>query len=297
MEKDNRVGLGRLALLGATLIWGSSFVILKLTLESIPVFWELALRFIGAAALMLLLGAKELKKLDMGYLKQGAIIGVLMFLGYVTQTFGLQYTTPGKNAFLTSTYCVIVPFFCWLIYKKRPDGYNASAALICVVGMALVSLNGDLSLGLGDGLTMLCGIFYALQIIVIDRAVEGRNIVLLTFVELSVAGLLCLCCAPLVSPFPSSVPTSAWLNTAYLCIVCTGVCFLLQGFGQRYTSPQSASIILTLEAVFGTLLSVIFYDELLTGRVVLGFVLIFAAVLISETKLSFLKKPAVKQPL
>lgn len=284
--------LGRASLLGATLIWGSSFIILKSTLDSVPTLWVLALRFTGAAALMALIGWKELKQLDRQYLKKGAVLGTALFSAYTLQTFGLEYTTPGKNAFLTATYCVLVPFMWWAFTKKRPDAYNLCAALVCIIGMALVSLDGDLSLGLGDGLTICCGIFYALHIILTSRAVEGRSPVLLSMVQFAVAGLWCWVTAPMVSAFPTGVPASAWWSIAYLCFMCTGICFLLQTIGQKHTTPQTASIILTLESVFGTLLSVIFYHEQLSLKTLTGFVLIFIAVLISETKLSFIRTKA-----
>lgn len=284
--------LGRASLLGATLIWGSSFIILKSTLDSVPTLWVLALRFTGAAALMALIGWKELQQLDRQYLKKGAVLGTALFAAYTLQTFGLEYTTPGKNAFLTATYCVLVPFMWWAFTKKRPDAYNLGAALVCIIGMALVSLDGDLSLGLGDGLTICCGIFYALHIILTSRAVEGRSPVLLSMVQFAVAGLWCWVTAPMVSAFPTGVPASAWWSIAYLCFMCTGICFLLQTIGQKHTTPQTASIILTLESVFGTLLSVIFYHEQLSLKTLTGFVLIFIAVLISETKLSFIRTKA-----
>lgn len=284
--------LGRASLLGATLIWGSSFIILKSTLDSVPTLWVLALRFTGAAALMALIGWKELKQLDLQYLKKGAVLGTALFAAYTLQTFGLEYTTPGKNAFLTATYCVLVPFMWWAFTKKRPDAYNLGAALVCIIGMAMVSLDGDLSLGLGDGLTICCGIFYALHIILTSRAVEGRSPVLLSMVQFAVAGLWCWVTAPMVSAFPTGVPASAWWSIAYLCFMCTGICFLLQTIGQKHTTPQTASIILTLESVFGTLLSVIFYHEQLSLKTLTGFVLIFIAVLISETKLSFIRTKA-----
>ena len=113
--------LGRASLLGATLIWGSSFIILKSTLDSVPTLWVLALRFTGAALLMALMGAKELRQLDRGYIKKGLGLGAALFVAYTLQTFGLEHTTPGKNAFLTATYCVIVPFMWWLFSRKRPD--------------------------------------------------------------------------------------------------------------------------------------------------------------------------------
>ena len=246
MANTQNPRLGRLSLLGATLIWGSSFIILKSTLNSVPTLWVLAFRFTGAALLMALIGWKELRSFSSEYLRKGLGLGAALFTAYTLQTFGLEYTTPGKNAFLTATYCVIVPFMWWFFTKKRPDRYNIAAALVCICGMALVSLDGSLSLGLGDGLTICCGFFYALHIILTAKAVEGRSPVLLSMVQFAVAGLLCWIAAPFVSAFPQNVPSSAWWSIAYLCFMCTGICFLLQTIGQKHTSPQTASIILTL---------------------------------------------------
>lgn len=292
MPAKDHSTLGRLALLGTTIIWGSSFIILKNTLNSLPTLWILAFRFSGAALIMALAANRQLKTLDRRAFKYGLAMGAALYCAYTLQTYGLLYTTPGKNAFLTATYCVIVPFLWWAFFKKRPDRYNVAAALVCIVGMALVSLEGDLSLGLGDALTMCCGLFYALHIIVSSRGLEKYGVLPLTTVQLATTAVLCWITAPVASPFPQSVPASAWLSVAYLCVMCTGACYFLQALGQKYTSAQSASIILTLESVFGTLFSVAFYHEQLTLKTVSGFVLIFAAVLISETKLAFLRRRA-----
>lgn len=291
MDKKDRSGLmGRLALIVTTLIWGSSFVILKDTLGSIPTLWVLALRFCGAAVLLLPLCAGKLKKLDAGYLRGGALMGVCMSAAYVVQTYGLVYTTPGKNAFLTSAYCVMVPFLAWWINKKKPDAYNIAAAFVCVIGIGFVSLGKDLSVNVGDVLTVCCGLFYGLHIIATDRFVEGRDPLLLTAVQFTASGAILLAAALASGPLPKDIPSSAWLGTAYLCVMCSAVCFLLQTVGQKYTPPSAAAVIMTLESVFGTLISIIFYGEKLTVSIATGFLLIFCSVLISETKLSFMRR-------
>ena len=283
--------IGRLALIGATLLWGSSFVVLKTTLDSVPTLWILAIRFTGAAILMGLPSIKQLAKIDKRCLDSGVFMGLALYAAYTLQTFGLVYTTPGKNAFLTATYCVLTPFLWWAFTRKRPDLYNILAALVCITGMALVSLNGDLSVGLGEGLTMCCGFFYALHIIFTSKGVARYGVGVLTTIQFATAALLCWISAPISAPFPDSVPSSAWLSIAYMCVLCTFACYYLQTIGQKYTSPQTSSILLTLEGVFGTLISVAFYGEQLTLRELAGFALIFITVIISETKLQFLKRP------
>lgn len=286
----NKKTVGRLALLGCTFLWGTSFVVLKNALDDMPTLWILAIRFTGAALLMALFGLKKLRNLDRGYWKGGALMGVFLAVAYIFQTFGLVYTTPGKNAFLTTTYCVLVPLLWWAFRRQKPDGWNLIAAVICFVGMGLVSLQEHFSVNIGDMITICCGLFYALHIIATSTAAEGRDPVLLSMVQFLVAAVICWILAPFSSPFPASVPSSTWLSIAYLCVMCTGLCFALQTLGQKYTPAAEAAIILTLESVFGALISVLFYHEQVSLQVFCGFVLIFLAVLISETKLSFLRR-------
>ena len=280
---------GRLALFAATLIWGTSFVVLKSTLDSVGVLTVLAVRFLAAAFIMALPTLRFFRGAGAAAIKSGALMGVLLFLSYIFQTYGLASTTPGKNAFLTSAYCIIVPFLCWLLRGARPDRYNVAAALICVSGVGMVSLDSDLSMNPGDGLTLVCGIFFAFHIIVTDRFAGRYNILVLTVTQMATAGLLSIAGALIFEPVPPSIPSGAVLPLMYLCLMCTGVCFFLQTYGQKRTSPASASVIMTFESVFGAALSVLTGSEELSPRLFIGFGLIFLAVLISETKLEFLR--------
>ena len=286
--KQDKHAVGLLALFGCTLIWGTSFVILKNALESVPTLWILAIRFTGAALLMALIGFPKLRQLDRGYWIGGAVMGLCFSLAYILQTFGLVDTTPGKNAFLTETYCVLVPFLWWAIRRTAPDRYNLIAAALCLIGIGLVSLTEKLSIGRGDAVTLSCGLFYGLHIIATSCFVEERDPLVLSFVQFLTGAVLCWAIAPFAEPFPTAVPAAAWWEIAYLCVMCTGVSFLLQTLGQKYTPPAEVSILLTLESVFGVIFSVIFYHEQLSFRVICGFVLILLAVLLSETKLEFL---------
>ncbi len=286
----NKANIGRLALIATTLIWGSSFVILKSTLDSITPLWVLAIRFGGAALIMLIACLPKLKKLDKQYIKGGAVMGLCLAFAYILQTYGLVYTTPGKNAFLTATYCILVPFLYWGIAGTKPDKFNISAAIVCLVGMGFVCLGNDLSINIGDMLTICCGLFYGLHIIATSRAVEGRDALILTMLQFFFGGLVCLAGAAIFEPVPTDIPSSSWASIAYLTFMCTGLCFFLQTIGQKYTPPSQVAVILTLESVFGTAISVVLGQENLTFGIALGFCLIFCAILTSETKLSFLRR-------
>ena len=289
MKMTDRRTAGRFALLSAALLWGTSFVILKNTLESVGTLWILAVRFSLAALLFGVAAGKRLARLSRRMLKGGVLLGLCLAAAYITQTYGLKYTTPGKNAFLTAVYCVLVPFLAWGLYRRKPMPRHVLAALLCLIGIGFVSL-GDLEGGLnkGDLLTLVCSVFYALQIVVVEHFGGGDGDALsLSAVQFAVAALVCWAGALPLEPVPVGVPPGAWLNIAYMGFVCTGLCFFLEAWGMKYTPSSTAAVLLTLESVFGTLTSVLFYGEQITPKLLIGFALIFFSVLLSETGFRF----------
>lgn len=289
MKQQAKSTYAKLMLVAATVIWGSSFFIMKNTLQSIPPFFMIALRFSVSTVLLSLLFLKRLKSINRDYLIKGFVLGSLLFIAYCFQSVGLQHTTPGKNAFLTTVYCIMVPFLCWLLLKVRPDRYHLLASLVCVAGIGFISLNEQFVMGLGDGLTLISGLFYALHIIAVSVYAKDRDIFLLTILQFAAAGVLGFVLSTVLGTFPVSFGWETSLSLVYLCVFCTTAALLMQNVGQKYTHPSTASILLSLESVFGILFSVVFYGEVLTVKNTFGFVLVFAAVLISETKLSFLR--------
>lgn len=288
--KDRKNFLGHLALWGTAFIWGTSFVILKEALDSIGTMWVLALRFIIAAALLLLAAGKRLKTLGRDGLRGGVLLGVCLAAAYIFQTYGLKYTTPGKNAFLTATYCVLVPFMVWAFFKRRPNATNIIAAFMCVFGIGLVSLSGTSPFNIGDALTLVCGIFYALQIILTERFIGDCDALSLTGVEFGTAAVICLAGALIFESAPVGLSLELWGSIAYMGVMCTALCFFLQTWGMRYTPSSTAAVIMTFESVFAIIISVIFYDEPVTARLICGFTLIIASVIISERAPLRLKK-------
>lgn len=296
MKRETKTQLfAKLALFAATLIWGSSFVLVKNTVEILPPNFFVMLRFIIAAVFLNAAFYKRFRNMDKKYIGQGAVAGFFLFCAYCFQTIGISGTTPGKNAFLTTVYCVIVPFLFWLTNKNRPDGYNISAALICMAGIGLVSLDGSFAMCRGDLFTLIGGFFYAAHMVALAKVGRGRDPILLTvwqfYFAAAFAGVYTLLFEPKLYVFNSRI----LFSLAYMAIGCTAVALLFQTIGQKHTHPSAAAIILSFESVFGVIFSIIFYHETVTLKLAGGFALIFLSVLISETKLSFLKKaPQIK---
>ena len=153
MSETNNKGVKVLAsasLLFVTIIWGSAFVVMKNSMDAITPTYLLAYRFTIAALGMAALFWKQIRGMSMQEFKCGALAGLFLFISYYFQTYGLKYTTASKNAFITTLYVVIVPFLAWAVNHVRPKANNLIAAGFAVVGLALLSLKGDLSVNFGD---------------------------------------------------------------------------------------------------------------------------------------------------
>lgn len=282
--------LHKLALFGAAFIWGSSFIVVKSSMDSMPPNILLGVRFTIGFFLLCIIFRKKLKNITPRLVVRGGLTGLFLFTAYCLQTIGITDTTPGKNAFLTAVYCVIVPFLFWAVYKIRPDKFNFIAAVLCVTGIGFVSLNGDFSIRFGDALTLAGGFFYAVHVIAVAKLGKGEDSVLFTMMQFGSAAIASWVVGLTFEGLPAQMPsTSAILGVFYLACFATTVCLLLQNVGQQGVDPSAAAILLSLESVFGVFFSVLLYGEQLTGRLVLGFALIFVAVITSETKFAFLK--------
>ena len=275
----------------ATLIWGTSFFIMKDTLDTVSLHFLLAFRFTIAAVLLAVVFGKHWKGIDRSYWWRGGIMGLFLYAAYATQNWGLMGTTPGKNAFFTAVYCIIVPFLYWIVDRLRPDRFNVLAAVLCIAGIGLVSWEGGFALGWGDGLTLVGGFFYACHIVATSKFAKGRDIFILTVIQFASTALCCWVGVLISRGFPvGGLPTRAWLSLLYLAIAATTLALLFQNIGQKYTDPSSAAVLLSLEAPFGVFFSMLFADEKLTVSICFGFLLIFIAVICSETKFDFLKR-------
>lgn len=281
---------GRLALLTAALIWGSSFIVMKDAVDDVPVFMLLGIRFTIAAVLLAIMFHRRLLKAGRSILMPGALCGVLLLIAYATQTFGLTGTTPGKNAFLTAVYCVLVPFAAWIIFRTRPTVWNWAAAALCLAGIGFVSLREDLTIGYGDGLTLVGGVFYALHLLALSHFSQQHDPFALTTVQFGTTALLAWGMSLLTESHAALPAAGIWPQLLYLAVFATAAALLLQSIGQKLTPPSQAAILLSLESVFGVFFSVLTGDDTLSPQLLLGFALIFVSVIVSETQLSFLRK-------
>lgn len=277
-------------------IWGFAFVVVKDSLDYIGAVYMIAIRYSIAALVMGLIFINKWRLLDARYLRHGLLTGFFLFTAYTTQTIGCDYTTAGKNAFLTTVYVILIPLISWALYKKRPGWYVFVAAILSLTGIGLLALGtGDrVGLNLGDALTLVCGLFYALHIIWTARYnEEGDDPLFLTLLQFIVCALLGWIFAPIYDgAFPAAglQNSRVILSMLYLGLFSTMLCFSLQNIGLKYVQSSLASLFLSFESVFGVLFSSLFLHEKLTLRMGIGCVLIFIAVVLAETKFEFKRK-------
>ncbi len=299
MEKKARLNLiGQLLLFAATIVWGTSFFILKETIATYPPMYVIGFRFFLSAIILFLIFIKRIIKLTKGALVRGIAVGLCIAAAYLTQTYGLAKTSPGTNAFLTSLYCVICPFLFWLFYRVKPKLYNIVSMVLCVIGLALVAFSGGEESEnefIGCILTIISAIFFALQIVFNDRFQKNNDDTFqLLFVQLLTVGIILLAISfifelPIHGIDNYLFKREHLFNVIYLTLACTVFAQLAQILGQKYTQANQAAIILSLEAVFGALFSVIFGAEQLSLILFSGFVVIFLSVLITELRVDFRK--------
>ena len=289
--KNKKYILSKVALFVAALIWGSTFVVVKDATSTMSASFILALRFSIGSLVLILIYYKKLKIIDKSYLRDGLVMGITLFISFWMQVYGLTLdTTPGKSAFLCAIYCVIVPFLYWIVIKEKPDKYNFIAAFLCIIGIGLVSLNENLYITGGDLITILSGFFAAVNIIATSIYCKNKDALILTIIQLSVVGILSWIVVIITKGFPTEYSKTAVFGVIYLGIFATAIGLLFQSIGIKNTNPSSAALILSLEAVFGIIFSIIVYNEQITTKLAIGFAFISIAVIISETKLKFLKK-------
>ena len=281
-------------LLITAIVWGSGFVVTAIALEYLTAYQVMAGRFILAAMILSLLFRKKFKTFSRSVVWKGAILGTILFIGFALQTVGLEYTTPSKNAFLTAVNVVIVPLIAYLVYKRKVDRYETVGAIITLIGIGFLSLQGSMTINIGDALSLACAVAFAFDIFYTNHFVKKEDALSLTIVQFITASFIAIIAVFIQGDIPTTFEKEALYSIIYLAVFSTTIAYVCQNVAFQYTTATKGAIILSLESFFGMLLSVLFLHEVLTGRMIIGAALIMVAILITELKPSFHRKHIVK---
>jgi len=202
--------LAGLGLMTTALMWGSTFPAGKYALEFMSPFYLMGFRFLFAFVLMAIVIHKKLFSTKLKDMRGGLIAGVMLSMGYVLQIYGLQFTTASKQSFLASAYVVIVPFLTWAVFKRNPSLKAYIGAAVCFWGIGMLSLNENLSISLGDSITLLSSVFYGAHIVVTGFFAHKEDAAVFTAVQFGVGAVLAMILGLLFSPAPQVFNLGCW---------------------------------------------------------------------------------------
>ena len=271
-------------LLVVAAIWGLTFVVVKNALDDIQPFTFNAYRFLIAGIFMIIICIFYKIKFDGPLLKIGTIIGFFLFLGYSSQTIGLQYTTASNSGFITGLAVVFVPLFATIFTKKLPGMYSIAGAVLAAIGLFFLSVDSTLTYNIGDIITLFGAICFAVYILLLGKYSPQFDTIPLVAMQIFVVAFLSLICS-LTLETPSVTMTSAVIIALLVCAIpATCLAFMIQTWAQKFTTPTRTIIIITTEPVFAALFAYMLLGEIFTTRHLLGAVLMLMGIMLVEFK-------------
>jgi len=273
-----------LALLFVTLIWGSTFVAVQEAVGKYPVFGFLAIRFGMATLAMLLLFGRRLKSLGWWGWGAGALIGLLLFAGYTLQTTGLKYTSATKAGLITGLQTVSVPIIAAIWTRRMPKRQILLATAVAVIGLALVSLQGDLSIQRGDLLVLGCAISFGAHITAVGFLAPRTDALGLTIVQIAFVAAASAVASYFEGGIPLPMPQDVFNAAAFTGILATALAFGVQNSVSKYTTPTHTGVVFAMEPVFAAIFGYLLMGERLEPRALFGGCMILLAMFIAELR-------------
>ena len=289
-----------LSLLLVTLIWGTTFLLVKNAIDFLPPLAFNGIRFFIAALLLILcllvFGKKQLKQLNIKLIASGMFIGFWLFLGYVTQTIGLLYTTTSKAGFITGLSVVLVPLFSMFLLKQFPSMNGIFGVLTATIGLFLLTMTDVSSLNIGDGYVFICAICFAMHIIFTGKFSSKYPTLLLTVIQITTVALLSMGSSFIFEDWKKSLrmdilfSQDVIIGIVITSVFATAIAFFIQTNFQKYTSATRVALIFAMEPVFAAIAGYFWAHERLSLSALLGCCLIFLGMIFAEL-------PANKIPL
>lgn len=277
---------GPLLLLVGALIWGSTFVAQSLGSDNVGPFTFNAIRFTISGVVLFIVGImiKDSKPTDKKYYIYAILTGLALFLAATLQQIGIDMTkSAAKSGFLTSLYIVFVPIL-GLFIKNKTSKLIWIWIAVALVGSYLIASKETFTFELGDILTIFCSIFFAIQILFVDKTVKYMSSIKLCSIQFLVTGILSFVLCIFLEELVLDKIILAMPAILYAAILSGCIAYLFQIIGQKTTEPTIASLIMSLEAVFALLAGILILKEQFNIKEILGCILVFTAVICSQIK-------------
>ena len=275
-----------LLLLSVAIAWGVTFLMVQDAINSTPVYAFLFFRFALATILMFFIAYKFLKQTNKKTILYGVILGVFLFSAFATQTFGLLYTKSSIVAFITGLNVICVPFLGYLLFKEHISKKVFIATIVAVIGLYLLTMSGSLTIGIGEFLTLICALLFALQIIFTGKFSKEVNVFLLVLFQLITVSFLSLVFSLTLDDvtFNLNYDYTFFKAVIITAVFATVYAFLIQTYMQQFTTASKTAIIFTMEPVSAAIYAFLAIGEVLSSIQITGAVLIILATLIAEIK-------------
>ena len=264
-----------IAMISIAAVWGSSFVVMKDSLERQNVFSFLSSRFILAALLMFLYKPGVFRGLTKKFISRGIIAGILLGSGYIFQTYGLTKTTVSNTGFITGLYLVFTPLISLIILKRHVLKIQWLAVIVATIGLFFISYNG-VTIGLGEILVLISAFIYGAHFVALGEWSDGKNTYALTFIQVVTVAALTSIFA-FKDGFQIAPDSTVWLAILYTAFFATFLGFLIQTKAQSVMSATVASVLLATETPFAVFFGLYFHSDPLTLRIITGGSLVMVA--------------------
>lgn len=270
---DKRIAYAGLIFIAA--VWGSTFPIIKNTLIFIDPLSFLVYRFLIASLFLLPFILKKIKSREAVY---GILVGIPLFVGYVTQTIGLNYTSPSMSGLITGLYVVLTPVLSIFILKTPRDYVKIMLALVAFAGMALMTVNSTSGQVIGNVLTLVCAFSYAIQLIYTEKFLKGGDALVFTFFQLLTVGILSLLFHPqsIVSAYKME-NDYVLFSVLFNAIMGSALAIWIMSVAVKNTNSYISALILIMEPVFAVVISTFFFNYPVTVPMISGGIIILIA--------------------
>ena len=278
--RDRTAVLATLALLALAACWGSTFFMIRDLLDRVPTLDFLAVRFTIAGLALLAVAPGAVRRLSSQALRRSVLLGLLYGVAQILQTAGLAHTPATVSGFVTGTYVVLTPLLAAPLLRVRIGRVTWAAVVVALVGLGVLTLQG-VSVGVGEAMTLGAALLYALHIVGLGAWSRPADALGSSTVQLLTIAVVCLL---FTAPDGLVLPHRGgdWLAVVYMAVVVGALGLLCQTWAQAHLAPTPAALAMSMEPVFAALFAVLFGGEQATLRLVVGGLLVLAAMLLVE---------------
>lgn len=288
-----------LMLLMVTFCWGVSYLLIRGSIQAMGVFTLNTYRFLCSGLLIMLITFPRFKKISKTTVKYAVIIGICLYVTYLGCTYGVMYTSLSNAAFLSGMAVVTTPVIAFFKNRTKPDRKLFFVILLCVVGIALMTLNEELGFASGDILCLLCAVAYGFDAVLTDDAVQKDDVdpYQLGVLSLVSTGVFCLVTALVLETPVLPKEPGLIMSVAFLAFFCKALPFIIQPIAQQYTTATHLGVIFTIEPVFAAIVAFAFAGERLLPRGYVGAVILLLGMLLMEVDFKNPGKTMVKEKM